>query len=208
MDDDDTWSADHLQNIILGVRTGATFVMTRCQYKKVSLPTDKDPLNISHEILPKNGNTAHSSVAFNAVKLPTRFKKRDRLPADGYMWERIVYEENFFPAFVPIMSCYHLKERGRHHGVTLVRKSTLEGVELPAGWYNDESFDESTSDYFTLAAKEFPSNLSATCRTVVGPNMAPSNFRKLGQHEIPFYIREIKVFVGLPVWSLVTKKRK
>ena len=171
LDDDDTWSADHLQNIILGVRTGATFVMTRCQYKKVSLPTDKDPLNISHEILPKNGNTAHSSVAFNAVKLPTRFKRRDGLPADGYMWERIVYEENFFPAFVPIMSCYHMKEQGRQYGAALVRKSTLEGVELPAGWYNDESFDESTSDYFTLAAKEFPSNLSSTCRTVVGPNM-------------------------------------
>ena len=133
LDDDDIWSADHIQNIILGVQTGATFVMTRCQYHEGSIPRDKDPSNISHEIQPKNGNTAHSSIAFNAVKLPTRYKRRDGVPADGYMWERIVYEENFFPAFVPIMSCHHMEEQGRQYGAVLVRKSTLEGVELPAG---------------------------------------------------------------------------
>ncbi len=32
------------------------------------------------------------------------------VPADANMWARIIYDDHFYPAFVPVKSCYHAKE--------------------------------------------------------------------------------------------------
>lgn len=134
LDDDDFWDPDHLQNIVDGIRTGATFVMTECQYKSSSslpLYPGKSDVSISHEILPRPCNLIHSSVAFNAAKLSSRYKAFPDTPADAYMWARIVFDDSFFPAFVPVVSCYHLEEQGRKGINRIVRKSVLRDRNPP-----------------------------------------------------------------------------
>jgi hypothetical protein len=202
LDDDDYWDTDHLQNILEGVRTGATFVTTWCQFQAnrilpVVRGVQKD---ISHTVLPRPCGTIHSSIAFNASKILTRYQRFPGHPADAVMWARIVYDEGFYPAFVPVQSCYHLKERNGRSSEAIVRKSILRDIDQPPGWHGEESIDV----YHTLATNEFPSNMSAHCQYVVGPETAPRDqpgFRRLESNEIPYHILVVKEFANLTVWG-------
>ena len=201
LDDDDTWDTDHLQNILEGVRTGATFVTTWCQYAAYRLPVVHGvQRNISHIVPPRQCDTIHSSIAFNASKILTRYKRFPGHPADAVMWTRIVYDEGFYPAFVPVQSCYHLKERGGGSAVAIVRKSMIRDIDPPPGWHGEESIGA----YHTLATNEFPPNMSPRCQYVVGPETAPGeqpSFRRLGPNEIPYHIQVVKEFANLTVWG-------
>lgn len=116
LDDDDVWDVDHLQNVVDGIHTGATFVMTECQYKHGSLPNSKQKIftAISHAIIPRPCKVIHSSIAFNAAKLTSRYTVFPNTSADANMWARIIYDEAFYPAFVPVISCHHLHEGGQN----------------------------------------------------------------------------------------------
>jgi UDP-galactose transporter len=202
LDDDDDWDTDHLQNILDGIRTGATFVTTWCQYTTNGLlPWLRGILTgISHTVLPTQCNTIHSSIAFNAAKILTRYKRIPGHPADAVMWARIVYDEGFYPVFVPVKSCYHLREMGGARVEAIVRKSLLRDIDLPHGWHGEGSGDL----YHTLATNEFPSTLSPHCQYVVGPEPTPMgqpSFRRLGLDEIPYHISVVKEFANLPVWA-------
>lgn len=203
LDDDDKWDTDHLQNIVEGIRTGATFVTTWCQYMKMEKPlpiVSTIQTGISHTAPPKLCDTIHSSIAFNAAKISTRYKRFPGFPADGVMWTRIQYDEGFYPAFVPVKSCYHLKERGGKEAKAVVRKCILHNVDPPPGWYGAES----THSYHTLATNEFPPTISPKCEYIIGPKSAAAaqpRFRSLESHEIPYHIRTVKEFSHLPVWA-------
>jgi hypothetical protein len=202
LDDDDDWDTDHLQNILDGIRTGATFVTTWCQhFTNGLLPQLRGILTgISHTVLPTQCNTIHSSIAFNAAKILTRYKRIPGHPADAVMWARIVYDEGLYPVFVPVKSCYHLREGSGARGEAIVRKSLLRDIDLPHGWHGEGSGDL----YHTLATNEFPSTLSPHCQYVVGPEQTPMgqpSFRRLGLDEIPYHISVVKEFANLPVWA-------
>jgi UDP-sugar transporter A1/2/3 len=200
LDDDDYWDADHLQNIAAGVRTGATFVLTRCQFDKSgakSLPGDGNRLftHISHYVPPRPCDIVHSSIAFNVAKLPSRYQMFSRVPADAYMWMRIVYDEAFYPAFVPVTSCHYLKTTG-----PVIRKSIIRGYAVPDGWYGDNDtirYDE----YSTLATDEFPPRISKYCEYVIGPTQALHGFHAVNKRKIPYHIRIVAAFEHLPVWT-------
>lgn len=203
LDDDDSWDSDHLHNIFEGIRTGATFVLTWCQHGRRyrPLPTVSNIYNITHTVPPKQCDTIHSSIAFNAAKISTRYKRFPGHPADAVMWTRIQYDEGFFPAFVPVKSCYHLKERNRRSATAIVRKSILRDIDPPSGWHGENS-----TAYHTLATNEFPSALSPYCKYVIGPEIIPmgqTSFRSLPANEtneIPYHIQVVKEFAHLPVW--------
>ena len=202
LDDDDEWDTDHLQNILDGIRTGATFVTTWCQYSsKGVLPRLRHIVTgISHTVLPKQCNTIHSSIAFNAAKVLTRYKRIPGHAADGVMWARIVYDEAFYPVFVPVKSCYHLRERNGARVEGIVRKSLIRDIDPPDGWHGEGNGDS----YHTLATNEFPSTLSPHCQYIVGPETTPmghSSFRRLGLDEIPYHISVVEEFANLPVWA-------
>jgi UDP-sugar transporter A1/2/3 len=202
LDDDDEWDTDHLQNILDGIRTGATFVTTWCQYtSNVVLPRLHGILTgITHTVLPKQCDTVHSSVAFNAAKILTRYKRIPGHPADAAMWARVVYDEGFYPAFVPVQSCYYLNDEHGARVEGIVRKSLLRDIDLPDGWHGEGSGHL----YHTLATNEFPSTLSPHCQYVVGPEptaMGQPSFRRLGFDEIPYHISVVKDFANLPVWA-------
>jgi hypothetical protein len=116
------------------------------------------------------------------------------------MWTRIVYDEGFCPVFVPVKSCYHLREKSKARAEAIVRKSLLRDIDLPHGWHGEGSGDL----YHTLATNEFPSTLSPYCQYVVGPEPTPMgqpSFRRLGLDEIPYHISVVKKFANLPVWT-------
>jgi UDP-sugar transporter A1/2/3 len=197
LDDDDGWDTDHLQNILDGIRTGATFVTTWCiNHSNQEMPVLHDILTgMSHTVPPKQCDTFHSSIAFNAAKILTRYKRIPGHPADAVMWARIVYDEAFYPVFVPVKSCYY-----RENDARVVRKSLLRDIDLPDGWHGEGSGDS----YHTLATNEFPSTLSQHCQYVIGPETTPMgqpSFRRLGLDEIPYHISIVKEFANLPVWA-------
>jgi hypothetical protein len=200
LDDDDIWDADHLQNVVTGIRTGATFVIVECQYGNTWLPKYADFLtNISHTVFPRPCQVIHSSIAFNAVKLTSRYRIAPGLAADADLWSRIIFDDDFYPAFVPIKSCYHLWEMGSGSAKSIVRSWDLDR-DPPPGWY------KSASLYTTLASETFPENLSAYCKHVVGPRMNPPEeysyrFAKLPLDRVPYHIRVVEALAGLPVWE-------
>ena len=204
LDDDDIWDSDHLQNIVEGIRTGATFVMTYCQFIADRLPKTAGLLtNITHDVLPRPCRLIHSSVAFNAAKIKARYTPFPASAADAYMWARIVFEEAFYSAFVPVMSCHHLKEGGRRQAAPVLRKSVFDGGAPPPGWQGPEY----QGQYHALAASAFPdlATLSKVCQFVIGPKIAPSGppvFKKMTPDKIPYFISSVKAFDGLPVWEL------
>jgi hypothetical protein len=155
---------------------------------------------ITHTVLPKQCDTVHSSVAFNAAKILTRYKRIPGHPADAAMWARVVYDEGFYPAFVPVQSCYYLNDEHGARVEGIVRKSLLRDIDLPDGWHGEGSGHL----YHTLATNEFPSTLSPHCQYVVGPEptaMGQPSFRRLGFDEIPYHISVVKDFANLPVWA-------
>eukprot|EP00977_Amphora_coffeiformis_P011958 scaffold2917_cov191-Amphora_coffeaeformis.AAC.51 len=202
LDDDDTWDSDHLQNVVDGIRTGATFVMTECQYQEKYLPNPgKIMTHISKTNLPKPCQVIHSATAWNAAKISTRYKISPN-PADAYMWQRIIYDDNFYPAFVPVKSCHHLEEKGDGGSVIVLRKFGLNDRDPPPGWYTD------ADEYFTLASDTFPPDLSKNCIFVVGPSTGPPEgypypFKQLTEEQKPYHIRVVETFAGLPVWQKV-----
>lgn len=203
LDDDDTWDIDHLHNILEGIRTGATFVMTWCQFTRMErpLPTVSNIYSITHTVPPKQCDTIHSSIAFNAAKISTRYKMFSGHAADAVMWTRIQYDEGFYPAFVPIQSCYHLRERNGKDATAIVRKSILCEIDPPSGWHGEVA---NSTAYHTLATNEFPSVLSIHCKYVIGPEIIPieqTSFQKLEPNKIPYHIRAVKEFAHLPVWG-------
>jgi hypothetical protein len=113
LDDDDDWDTDHLQKILEGIRTGVTFITTWCQYQMKGLLPRVHHIQtcISHTVLPRQCDTIHPSIAFNVAKISTHYKRFLGHPADAVMWTCIVYDEGFYPAFVPVQSCYHLKKK-------------------------------------------------------------------------------------------------
>lgn len=202
LDDDDFWDTDHLQNIVLGIHTGATFVMSECQYKSLGwLPKYSGVLtNISHTILPRPCKVIHSSVAFNAVKLTSRYQFLSGVAADANMWARIIYDDYFYPAFVPVKSCYHVREAKSAASEFVRRRCDLVNRDPPPGWVMN------ASRYTSLASESFPDNLSSDCMYVVGPQMEPPTnysyrFAKLPLDAIPYHIRVVDAFTGLPVWG-------
>lgn len=203
LDDDDTWDIDHLHNILAGIRTGATFVMTWCQFLRMErpLPTVSNIYSITHTVIPKQCDTIHSSIAFNAAKISTRYKRFPGHAADSAMWTRIQYDEGFYPAFVPVQSCYHLRESNSEDATAIVRKSILRDIDPPPGWHGIVA---NTTAYHTLATNDFPLNLSTSCKYVIGPEIIPKEqtiFQRLQDDEIPYHIRAVKEFAHFPVWG-------
>lgn len=199
LDDDDDWDTDHLQNIAAGTRTGATFVLTRCQYRgSFNLPAQGNRLftGISHDVPPGPCNVIHSAVAFNAAKLPSRYQAFSRTAADAYMWMRIVYDEAFYPAFVPVTSCHYLKGSSR----PVIRKSIIRGYAVPDGWYGDNATIPN-NEYIALATDEFPLRISEYCEYVIGPTQAVPGFIAVKNDQIPYHIRIVTAFEHLPVWK-------
>ncbi len=200
LDDDDTWDADHLQNVVAGIHTGATFVMVECQYRTTWLPTNPGLTNISHSVFPRPCGVIHSSIAFNAVELTSRYKITPGVPADADLWSRIVFDDNFYPAFVPIKSCYHVREGGGNSSEFIRRRWDLLDRDPPPGWYKN------ASRYTSLASETFPANLSTDCVHIIGPQMNPPEnysyrFAKLPLDTVPYHIRIVEAFAGLPVWQ-------
>jgi hypothetical protein len=197
-DDDDQWDSDHLENIHTGVRSGATFVYTSCQYRASVLPPEtlEWSSGIRHDVPPRPCKNIHSSVAFNVKSLPSRYEVYPGSPADANMWARIQFDDNFFPAFVPCMSCYHLSEQGVVHPVRIVRKSLIDEI-LPTGWYSREQFN----DYHTLATHNFDLEVSQHCVFVVGPDQGHRGFYQLAQEDVPYHIRLVQEFKNMSVWK-------
>ncbi|KAL3810327.1 hypothetical protein ACHAXA_008262 [Cyclostephanos tholiformis] len=201
LDDDDIWDADHLQNVVSGIRTGATFVTVECQHHNSQLPNYAGFLtNISHSVLPRPCGVLHSSISFNAVKLTSRYKITPGCPADADLWSRIVFDDYFFPAFVPIKSCYHVRENGSGSSERVLRRWDFFDRDPPPGWYKN------ASHYTSLASETFPVNLSTHCVHIIGPQMNPPedyshHFVKLPLDMVPYHIRVVEAFAGLPVWQ-------
>ena len=199
LDDDDHWDADHLQNIVAGIRTGATFVMTSSQHMRGFLPRGVSTpylTHISHTVYPGPCRIPHSAVAYNVDLLKSRYEVTD-MPADADLWSRIIFEDDFYPAYVPVISVHHADE-GNHRGNALiVRKFSFEGINAPAGW----SVDDSVRDYTALAASYFPERLSDYCMYVIGPRIAKHGFRELRDGQIPYFIHTIRLFENMAVWE-------
>jgi len=207
LDDDDHWDDDHLQNIIAGVRTGATFVMTGAQHMDIFLPPQRDDAmqHISHELIPRPCQIPHSAVAYNVRVLKSRYQSPagDDFAVDAYLWARIVYDDGFFPAYVPIDSAHHLSEGQGNTNVKYVgRKYLLDGHKIPEGWHGEQvnGLNEQMTDYTTIASKVFPLTPSRFCKYVVGPAEAPSGWESVGKQVIPYHIRIVKSLAGLQVW--------
>ena len=205
LDDDDIWDSDHLQNILNGVRTGATFVFTGAQFHDTLLPPEHFQLAhtaISHVILPKPCCVVQSSVALNMRWLSSRYT-HSRTAADAEMWGRVVFDDLFYPAFVPVTSVHYLKKSDP----LVVRKTTLKLMEVPSGWYDDSidsKFEHLKLEYHTLATETFPANLSNFCQYVIGPATAPDIFHRVEPKDSPYHIRTVMAFDGLPVWRRLT----
>eukprot|EP00584_Thalassiosira_punctigera_P003458 CAMPEP_0172528504 /NCGR_PEP_ID=MMETSP1067-20121228/2876_1 /TAXON_ID=265564 ORGANISM="Thalassiosira punctigera, Strain Tpunct2005C2" /NCGR_SAMPLE_ID=MMETSP1067 /ASSEMBLY_ACC=CAM_ASM_000444 /LENGTH=813 /DNA_ID=CAMNT_0013312425 /DNA_START=518 /DNA_END=2959 /DNA_ORIENTATION=+ len=202
LDDDDFWDADHLENIYAGVQTGATFVTTSCQYRNGGyLPPETNGWgsHIRHDVPPRPCKTIHSSVAFNAGMLRSRYETQLDAAADAYMWARVLFEDKFLPAFVPGMSCYQNSEVGQISPVRIVRKSMLDDI-LPNGWYRDNEA-ESFNDYNTLASYDFELEISQHCVFVVGPEKGHPNFHLLKREDVPYHIRKVHQFSNMSVWK-------
>lgn len=197
LDDDDYWDSDHLANILSGIRTGATLVFTDSQFHVGWLPPEAKlrQLQIRHDVFPRPCAVTHSSVAYNMRLLKSRYAE-SALPADAYLWARIVYDDNFFPAYVPVPSLHYTKGGEP----TIVRRSTL-NLPLPDGWYGEK--DTLGAQYHTLATKDFPQNLSEYCRYVVGPQTGVQHFTPVEDHQRPYHIAVVHAFRHLQVWERV-----
>ena len=125
------------------------------------------------------------------------------MPADAYMWARIVFDEKFFSAHVPVDSAHHISEKGVHAGVFGVRKFLLDREEVPAGWYSDTGIGVDFQSYTTLAVDAFPESISATCRYVVGPETSSNSWRLLPKNAIPYHVAVVEALQGLNVWEKV-----
>lgn len=195
LDDDDLWDSDHLTNIVSGVRIGATFVMTSSYWEGFLFPPESYHVTSIHNLSPKSCQIVHASAAFNAAKLYSRYQQYPTIPDmagkpdDAFLFDRIVFDELFYPAFVPIPSVHYF-DRGRNPIVH--RRSALKFV--PDGWVGESNQDE----YSVLAALEFPANLSQHCQFVVGPSEPMYGFR--ATQKSPYFISNIPEFHGLPVW--------
>lgn len=200
--DDDIWDADHLENIYAGIGTGATFVTVSCQYAHNGyLPREAAEwrTNLTHDVPPRPCGVIAAAVAWNARLLHSKYVRDLKTPNDASLWARIVFEDKFYPVFVPSVSCYHLSERGSSRVKMRVRKSLMLDVPLPAGWHRDNGTDV-FHDYHTVAAHEFPMNLSPHCMFVVGPEHGHPDFHLLDMREVPYHIRSALAFRDMPVW--------
>ena len=106
-----TFGIPIIRNIVTGIRTGATFVLTGAQHLHGFLPFEREMLRIRHDIIPRPCQIPHSAVAFNAKLLTSRYEVSS-MPADANMWARVVFDEKFFPAHVPVDSAHHTGEKG------------------------------------------------------------------------------------------------
>lgn len=203
LDDDDYWDTDHLSNIVSGILTGATFVSTICQYgDSLHLPV-KDSVfsltTIKHDMHPRPCDIVHSSIAFNAAKLPSRYEPYPGMQADSYMWGRIVFDDLFFPAFVPVPSCHHLSELGGAKHELVGRKFLFQDLPLPPGWYDGKDMR-----YTTLAIGSFPETVNPECQYVVGPEGEKhKDFVEVDIFNTPYHIRVVKELRNKTVWRRI-----
>jgi len=202
LDDDDYWDHDHLQNIVSGIQTGATFVMTGAQFINLHLPLPRAVFqsDISNDVIPLPCQVIHSSVAFNVKALTSRYQV-SHLPADAYMWSRIIFDEKFFPAYVPVESVHHLNEKGSQPSSYVGRKWALDEVEAPSGWIDKDDSRYDTMEYTSIATKDFPMQLSQKCVHVIGPASGEHGFIHLVEADVPYYIRSVSELRGLRVWT-------
>ena len=113
-----------------------------------------------------------------------------------------MFEDAFYPAYVPVMSAYHFTEGGiESDAPQIVRKCLLKGHKVPDGWYG-EDVAKQFEEYTTLAIDTFPGHVSKHCTYVIGPDSAGPGFRALDERDIPYHIRIVKTFDNLPVWVL------
>jgi hypothetical protein len=197
LDDDDHWDPDHLEHIHAGIRTGATFVQTSCQFHETYLPAEAQRwgTHLRHDVPPRPCGTVLSSIAFDAIALPIQYEMHPETPDDAYMWARIVFEDKFFPVFVPSLSCHHVP-----YTVRKVRFTLIQNITVPVGWYSID--DENVVEhYITLATWQFPSSISEHCLFVVGPSQGNTNFVELEKHQVPYHIRIVEEFNNLHVWK-------
>ena len=194
LDDDDHWDVDHLTNIHTGIKTGATFVFTQAQFGMNYLPEKAMwATNLSHTVLPQPCQVVHSSVAYNVEKLHIRYDVSD-LPCDAFLWARITFSSNFFPAYIPIPSAHYIK-----HEPLIVRMCLICNFSLPAGWYGGRQ-DDDLLEYSTLVTNSFPNQISDYCHFIVGPLKTSATFQRVAVNNIPYHIRSVERFNDLPVW--------
>eukprot|EP00526_Cylindrotheca_closterium_P000064 CAMPEP_0113616672 /NCGR_PEP_ID=MMETSP0017_2-20120614/8364_1 /TAXON_ID=2856 /ORGANISM="Cylindrotheca closterium" /LENGTH=864 /DNA_ID=CAMNT_0000526001 /DNA_START=208 /DNA_END=2799 /DNA_ORIENTATION=- /assembly_acc=CAM_ASM_000147 len=200
LDENDHWDSDHLANIATGFRTGSSFVFTHCQLLGKLVPdVAENSTSISHGILPKPCNVVHSSVGFNVLKILTRYVRHPDFVLDDFLWSRIIFDDGFFPAFVPVRSCHRVVQEGSNPWKIVGRKSMLHGKEAPPGW----SAEDNDGPYYAVATDNFPNSVPAECRYIIGPKRNPSDsesFTRLPPEEVPYFIRSVSAFSNLPVW--------
>jgi hypothetical protein len=123
------------------------------------------------------------------------------LAADAFMWSRIIFDEKFFPAYVPVESVHHLTEGGSQKSTYIGRKWDIDDVEAPSGWItkDDARFDE--MEYTSISIREFPMQLSQNCVHVIGPASGKHGFVPVPETEVPYYIRTVPELRGLQVWT-------
>lgn len=203
LDDDDIWDDDHLQNIVRGIQSKATFVMTSAQHLGGFLPPLRatTQLDLSH-IPPEPCQVIQSSVAFNAKALTSRYTISG-MPGDACMWARIIFDAHFYPTYVPIDSVHHLSERSSQGEVYVGRKWALNESDGPHGWIskNDERYE--VMEYTSIVTDFFPLQVSKYCGHVIGPTMDSPKFKKVHEEEIPYYIRVVPELKDMNVWTLV-----
>ncbi len=205
LDDDDIWDADHLGNILAGIQTGATFVMTGAQHIQGYLPHERaiKQIKIRHDVLPAPCAVIHSATAFNSKEITSRYAV-SLMPADASLWSRIIFDEKFSMAYVPVDSVHHVAEKGMNGNAYVGRLCTLIGIDIPHGWTFTEYKTLSDQEYVSLATDQFPEHVSHHCKHIIGPFSATSGFRRLDDADVPYYIRVSKAFENLPVWEALT----
>ena len=201
LDDDDFWDSDHLANIVTGIRTGATFVLTGAQHLHGFLPFEREMLRIRHDIIPRPCQIPHSAVAFNAKLLTSRYEVSS-MPADANMWARVVLTEVLSSACSGRFRSSHWR-KGVYVGVLGVRRFLLAGHKVPAGWYSDTGTGADSTltppSLLTSSLKE----LVQTCRYVVGPTTSSNSWRLLPKNEVPYHIAVVESLEGLNVWEKI-----
>ena len=118
------------------------------------------------------------------------------MPADANLWARIIFDDDFYPAYVPVISAHHVDEANNRGNSLIVRKFSFKGSNAPAGW----SVDDSVREYTALAADSFPEHLSDYCVYVIGPNVSKPGFRALRHQQIPYFIHNTRLFENMTVW--------
>jgi len=201
LDDDDLWDEDHLQNIVRGIHSNASFVMTSAQYLLDFLPWPRatTQLDISH-VPPYPCQVIQSSVAFNAKVLTSRYTISE-MPGDASMWARIFFYTQFHPTYVPVDSVHHISERGSHPNTYVGRKWAMNGSDIPPGWIAKYDRKYEAMEYTAIVIDRFPSQLSSYCTHVIGPTEDSDSFSLVNEEEIPYYIRVVPELEGMLVWT-------